>query len=397
MPFPPTLAASRRGFQVALVSLLALAACALAGVARADGPTPRTADPAQPVYDWGICYYMSYDNNLERCGAPILDMIRNGITKGNVVAAVQADFTDRDGMRRYSVTAGGVEEKRIRSEDSADEADVVAYLRWFASTFRCKRYVFTFLDHGGRLDEMCADEHPGKSGQEWMSGRALGEKLRAFRPALPGKWELLFLQQCGRGSMENLYSFRGTADYLMSSPVPVGAPNTYYTALHEWLAANPEATGDAVAAKIADEDRDYTIYTCLRTARLEELPRRLDAALAPLLACKKLAPPARRPRVIHPVGEPIYDARAWLAALAAANGVGADEVAAFFRWTRSELFTMVRVAPGQGPSTERLCGLSTFGPADADEAGRYAGLDLPAGSRLGDLWKALGVKTEPRP
>jgi hypothetical protein len=92
---------------------------------------------------------------------------------------------------------------------------------------------------------MCFDERPGPSGKNWMSGRILGQKLRDFKKEIQGRWELLFLQQCGRASLENLFCFRGTASFVMSSPiVEVGAPNTYYRSLHQWLAGAARATGE---------------------------------------------------------------------------------------------------------------------------------------------------------
>src|SRR5215208_5521660 len=72
-----------------------------------------------PTYDWGVAYYMSYDNNLEVHGPTIAGRIRDGITSGRTVAAVQADFRDPGGMRRYAIRASGVESTRVDSEDSA--------------------------------------------------------------------------------------------------------------------------------------------------------------------------------------------------------------------------------------------------------------------------------------
>lgn len=356
--------------------------------ARADGTDPTPPPP----YDWGVAYYMSYDNDLERCGPIIIDGIAQGVA-GRTVAAVQADFTDRKGMRRVTLRPGAPrEETAIETEDSADEDQAIAYLRWFATTFLCKRYVVTFLDHGGKLDEMCHDAAPATKGREWMSGRVLGEKLRALAKELPGRWELLFLQQCGRGSIENLYSFRGTAAFIMSSPIPVGAPNTYYTALHRWLAENPEATGGEVAARIAAEDDHYTIYTCLRSPALADLPARLDRAIAPLLDPKtRAAANVPRGRPIHPVGEPIVDAKAFLERLSkASGGAGEREIAEFFRWTREELFTAVTFHERAGTrARQQLCGLSIYAPATEAERARYAALDLYGASRLDDLWKKL--------
>jgi hypothetical protein len=348
------------------------------------------ADDA-PVYDWGIAYYMSYDNNLERCGKPIIKMIREGVTSEKVVAAVQADFTDPGGMHRYEISASGMKETKVDSEDSASEEQAIAYIEWFVKTFHCKHYIVTFLDHGGRIDEMCFDEHPGPSGKSWMSGRVLGEKMRGLEKTMDGRFELLFLQQCGRGSMENLYSFRGTAKHIMSSPVPVGAPNTYYAHLGKWLAEHPDATGAQAAAKIAETDEHYTIYTCLETKKLDELPKRLDAMLAPFLARQGLAAPAK-PEIIHPVGETIADAKSYFESVASVNSdTGAREVKDFFAWTRSGL--LEQVSFHRDGLEDRLCGLSVFVPQDRAEATRYQALDLYKETQLPALWKKLATRS----
>lgn len=350
-------------------------------------PGPARTDE-DPLYDWGVAYYMSYDNDLAAWGQPIIENIRRGVGSERTVAAVQADFTDEEGMRRYVITSKGMEEMRLASEDSADEAQVIEYLDWFVRMYPSKRYVITFLNHGGRLDDMCRDDRPGPSGKSWMSGRILGEQLRALKARMSGKWSLLFLQQCGRGSLENLYSFRGTADFILTSPLPVGAPNTYYTALHRWLAGSPEASGAAVAVKIAEEDRDYSLYSGLRTASLEELPKRLDAALAPILALEAPVAP-ERPSPIHNADEPIVDAASYLGRLADVNNAGRPEFDAFITWARTELLTFMKFRQNRMLWEGRLCGLSLFAAGTPEEARRYQALELYEASKLGALWDKL--------
>lgn len=378
----------RTGF-VALAALAALA-LALLPIARAQEtgkPDAKDGAAAEYPYDWGVAYFMSYDNNLEKCGEPIIGMIEKGVVGERTVAAVQADFSDLGGMHRITITPKGRSETRVDSDNSADEDVAIAYLEWFVKTYRCKRYVVTFLNHGGKIDDMCADDKPGTPGaKQWMSGHILGAKMRKLKEKMPGRFELLFLQQCGRGSVENLYSFRGTSDFIMSSPVPVGAPNTYYEAFHRFLSATPETTGDKLAEKIAAEDEHYTIYTCLRTEKLEELPKRIDAAIKPLVAKARLEP-AGKLRAIQPVGEPIVDAKTCLERLAANNSVDAQPIAAFFEWTRKDLFTMVRFQARSERMAGQLCGLSIFAPRNADEAARYAKLDLLKETKLPALWK----------
>src|SRR5688572_32166648 len=89
------------------------------GLAALAAAPARAADAVS--YDWGVAYFMSYDNNLEGCGKPILDGIKAGVAGERTIAAVQADFTDTGGMRRYVFGRGLAEETRIESEDSASE------------------------------------------------------------------------------------------------------------------------------------------------------------------------------------------------------------------------------------------------------------------------------------
>jgi hypothetical protein len=350
-------------------------------------PAPAADKAAPPPYDWGVAYYMSYDNNLDGNGPKIIRQIRRGVTSPRTVAAVQADFRDPGGMHRYTITSAGMDETRLVSDDSADEDEAIAYLDWFVQTFRCKRYIVVFMDHGGRLDQMCLDDHPDTKGKHWMSGRVLGAKLRQFKERVPGRWELLFLQQCGRGSLENLYSFRGTADFVLSSPLTISAPQSYFTALHQWLGETPEATGEEVAARISAVEEGYTVYTCVRTAKLEELPRRLDVALEPFVSCEKLSAPDRPPVIYHSDG--LVDLKVYLERLARGNRAGGSEVTAFWKWVRDELCAEVRFHKKKAKTAERLCGLSFYVPATQEEAERYRQLDLYKDSRLAELWKKL--------
>jgi len=373
-----------RHLAAATLISLALAAC------RATPAEPAPLNPEKAgaaVYDWGVAYYLSYDNDLEKAGPVILKQIREGVVAEKTVAAVQADYTDTGGMHRYVITPKGVTATRVASDDSASEEQALQYLEWFVKTYPCRRYVVIFLNHGGRLDELCLDEEPDTEGKFWMSGKVLGEKLRQFKTKMPGRWELLFFQQCGRGSLENLYSFRGTADFVMSSPVNVGSPNSYYGTVHKWLGVTPEATGDEVAAKIAEADRDFTVYSCVRAAKLEELPKRLNQMLAPFVSRPDLTRFPVAAGIYKESGEELRDAKTFFERLADSNQAGATEVAAFIKWTDEELCTHVWRQKKAPAAARSLCGLSLFVPDSAAEARRYSGLDFYRDSSLPALWE----------
>lgn len=356
----------------------------------AESDTPALAvSVAEPPCDWGVAYWMSYDNDLETFGKQIISEIRSGIISANTVAAVQADFTDPGGMYRIVIQSTGMTQTRLTSDDSANEDQVIDYLNWFVKTFPCKHYIVTFLDHGGGLDEMSRDDHPDTPGKFWLSGQVMGEKLRAFAQTVPGKWELLFLQQCGRGSLENLYSFRGTANFIMSSPTPLFPPNSYYTAFHRWLSQSPGTDGKAIAAKIAQFDVGYTMYTCLRTRALDELPGRFNLVLLSFLGTEHLDPPWGLVGVYSSNGESLMDAKSYLDRLSASNRLDASAVVSFFTWVNQELFVGTWLQPQRESSAGPLCGLTLYAAWSYPQVDRYARLDFYQKTRLSQLWTKL--------
>ena len=239
-----------------LASLLALAlmvAVSAPVVAEEDKP----ASPAEEVkadapkeWEWVFFYYMAYDNNLEGCGRPILDMLKDGITTDNVAVVTFADFTDRDGMKRYEATKGEEKLTALKTEDSGDEATLKSQLEWTRDNYKAKRYAVVFLDHGGKLSEMSNDGGPGPSKREWLHAVKVADVLSAWRKTLPGKLELVFLQQCGKGALENYHAFKATAPYVMASQTVVGAPNYYYTDMVKDICAKPDVDGKTLAELI---------------------------------------------------------------------------------------------------------------------------------------------------
>src|SRR4051794_16719157 len=78
-----------------------------------DWPGGAADSARDDVYDWGVAYFMSYDNDLEIHGEPIIDRIARGVRAENTVAAVQADFKDSGGMHRVVIRGSGVSRTRI--------------------------------------------------------------------------------------------------------------------------------------------------------------------------------------------------------------------------------------------------------------------------------------------
>ncbi len=363
-----------------LIGALAILAVAAGGPAQ---------EAAKPELEWLLIYYMSYDNNLEGCGPVILDGLQEGAKEGPLAVTVLADFRDRDGLRRIVLSPEGRQERKLETDNSASESVLEEYVAWAAKSFPAKRYAVVFLDHGGELDEMSGE---GIS-KKWLSARKVGPLLRKFREDVGGKVELVFLQQCGRGSIDNLYNFRGAGAAVMASQTSVGAPNTYYAPTLRWLAKHPASGGIDLARRIMQDDEHYTNYVCVRGEALGELPKRIDPLVDVLL-------PKEGGELVAPKGvracfggrgrgtESNYDLLGWLDAAFEANERPKEELSKFDTWVREKLVEHHQFREG-AERGRAWCGVSLFVPKTGALRERYKDYPLYQDSRLDDLWNAM--------
>ncbi len=371
------------------LTALALALAALATPARADDTAART-------YDWALVYYMAYDNNLEPCGRPILDMLAKGVTSEKVVVTCQADFTDQEGMRRYTITTAGEREERVEGEGSAEEETLRDYLEWVRATYPAKRLALVFLNHGGRLGQMSADDNPGREGgQKWLEVHETSRVVATWREAVKkdgGEVELCFLQQCGKGTLENYYGFRDSARVIMGSQTVVGAPNYYYEKAIQWACANPQGTGEELAAKIREFEPPnmYTTYSAFREAALEELPAKLAPVLAPLVSKDTVTiPRGLRACFDQPPDELFVDGLALLEGLYTANEVERAPLDTFAAWVREELICGHRVSPARERVAGSWCGFSIYVPRSVRALMRYEHYPIYHDTDLDELTRKL--------
>lgn len=367
-----------------LLSLACLCLLVVSASVRADDA------PEAKTWEWAFVYYMAYDNNLEHCGRPILDMLQKGITSDNVAVVTFADFRDRDGMIRYEQSKEGEKETRLKTEASAHESTVKECLDWTRENYKAKRYALIFLNHGSRLSEMSHDEYPGvENGQNWLHAVKVANVISDWRKSLDGGLELVFIQQCGKGALENYHAFRHTAPYVMASQTVVGAPNYYYTDALKAICVKPDVDGKAVAALFKQHETNnmYTTYTTLSAKALADAPEKLNAVHKPLLALEEFKKPTllpqfrRGPRQLEATqaqmcfqparDEYFVDGLALLNALYAANELEREPLEAFAKWVKEELITEHRVSPLRESMAGSWCGFSLYVPANKAALERY--------------------------
>jgi hypothetical protein len=379
-------AAVARSWALALAAFLA---CACAG-----------EPPARPPLEWLFIFHLPDDNDLDRHAERIEGEIRAGLSGDRVAATLLVDRAGGGGLRRVALAGGRlVSEEVLETDDSAAPAVLDDYLRWAVRTHPARRYALCLLGHGGRLDEVALDTGPPSEagdGPRWASATAMGETIRRWRGSLgEGDLELLVLQQCGRATIEGLYSFRGAADVVVASETFVGAPNTYYRHVLGRLSSRPRMNAGEVALAILDTERDAAALAVLDGRALADLPREADALADALLPADggRLARPERQLATYGSGGEVTYDLCTFAAELAERNGRGGDPaVERQLRWFGETLVTARRSRDLSFPGVDReWCGVSTFVPWRPDALRAYDALPFYRASR----WRGLIERLEP--
>lgn len=370
----------------ALLSSFALGAALLATIPAAGQSTEDAK------LEWTVLYVMSYDNNLDHCADPINQGLERGAINDKVAVAVLEDRLGQDGLKRIVYRNKTKTVEKLDSEDITSPEGLKAFLEWGQKSLPAKRYALVFLNHGGRLNQMCVDNYTGNSRRpKWMSAFHAGPVIRGWSAGLKdAKLELLFLQQCGRGSIENLFNFRDCADYVLASQLVVGAPNTYYAATVQGLCKKPAVTGEQLGRTIMELDRHYTTYVLVNGRKLSEFGSKIRPVVKAFTSKDKLNRPENLRQCFDAGDERNDDLKAFLSKLSEANdGAAKKEIEAFTTWMDEELITSHRFRRPRDAQRLGWTGLSTYRCASPRLFSRYAKLPIYTKTPWGSLMTAL--------
>lgn len=357
---------------------------------------------ADSPYDWVIIYYMPYDNDYSSYGEKIINELEKGITNPRIAVVVQADFKDEvsKGMQRIILRCNQEREiinhKKL-SDNSADENEFHEYLKWvIGRKWVVNNYAIIFLGKGGDLDSICLDKNPKKinnpntkSEGAWMSAHQAGRycKIANGKDNLDGRVKLLFLQQSGRGCLQNIYSFVDSAEYIMTSPLDVIPPNSYYEKMIEELSDNPKISIKELFRVIMDNDDDENVYTLIHNSELKKLPDRLlpllDAIEENIIYIQPLNIPRTLKKIFPPLksdgtkysDEEYFDLSAFLSEIKKAKNISlTKEVKAFSKWYKDDLIVDSNQYYKNG--TVKQPELSLFIPLNESQSKRYTSLPI---------------------
>ncbi|HEY9829896.1 MAG TPA: clostripain-related cysteine peptidase, partial [Stenomitos sp.] len=271
------------------------------------------------------------------------------------------------------------------------------YLNWARSQFQAKKWVIVFLGHGGRLDEISPDEHPipgVSSATQWINIQKLSNILANFNHQVDNRVELFFFQNCNKGTIEVNYTFRNTAKYTLSSQLQLGAPNSYYEPLLQFIGRNPEIDGGQLASKIMEfEAKDmYQSYTAVNNRAFDELPTKINPVIELILSSNIKTIKLSELKTYTYMGDRFVDLVAFFQAITKQVGIEPKKYQKFLEFFNNSLIYRVQKTGtmlGSSTQYQNLSGLGMLFPRSRSELEKYRYLQVFSDLKLVKLFDAI--------
>jgi hypothetical protein len=349
------------------------------------------------LYDWVILYWMPYDNNLSRFEMPIIEMLAKAVKDDNIFVLVQSDFPGDKQLSRRIIKKDSIDVQQVDTGDSANEQVFAQYLDWARSQFKAKKWAIVFLGHGGSLDEISPDENPQpgfSTDIKWMSYKNLQNVIYRFNQRVNNSLELLFFQNCFKGTIETHYTFQDVSKYTLSSQLLLGAPNYYYESLFEFLGKHPQIDGGLLAAKIMEFERDdmYNSYTVTNNGYIKQLPKVLNPLIDAIAASKPTKVQLNELNINLYANEQFVDIIELFKKITIPSPQTQKLYQSFVDFLQTKIIYKYKGGGSLYPASDRttnLCGLNIWLPLNQKQLEKYGYLQIFTDVKLIKLYNAV--------
>ncbi len=310
---------------------------------------------------------------------------------------VQSDFPGEKQLSRRVIKKDSVDVQLVNTGDSADEQIFAEYLDWARSQFKAKKWAIVFLGHGGSLDEISPDNNhqPGLTTSiKWMSYKNLKNVIYQFNQRVNNRLELLFFQNCYKGTIETHYTFQDVSKYTLSSQLLLGAPNFYYELLFEFLGKHPQIDGGQLAAKIMEFERDdmYNSYTVTNNSYIKQLPKVLNPLIDAIAADKPNKVQLNELNIRPYMNEQFVDIIELFQKICISSPQTQKLYQSFADFIQTKIIYKYKGGGSLYPAFDRptnLCGLNIWLPLDQKQLEKYGYLQVFTDVKLIKLYNAV--------
>lgn len=257
-------------------------------------PTSRTK--------WGMLLYLAGDNDAAvfMDDTPYIGALWRLARAGpnpNVTVVALFDGPEADDTQRVILRPNGTIEKDFPEEvNTGDPQTLVDFVRWGMEQADADRYYLSIADHADAIDGIAFDTTSGP--EERLTNIELRSALMQITEGGSRPIDILHLDGCLMGTVENAYQLRGVADTVIASAYLGWSVFAYeeYRGLIGSTTEPKQLAGDIAetyAALVAERELPYTIVA-LDLAGIDQVAQRIATLTNRLLAYARTAPANRQ-------------------------------------------------------------------------------------------------------
>jgi hypothetical protein len=227
-----------------------------------------------------------------------------------------------------------------------------------------------------------------------MNTKKLSDILANFNREVENRVELVFFQNCNKGTIETIYTFRDTAKYTLSSQILLGAPNYYYEPVFQFLGRHPEINGGQLAEKIMEfEPRDmYYSYTVTNNDAVGKLSEKINPLIDSILSADTKSISKSEFETYTYIDEQFVDVVSFFQTITKRAGAAQQKCNEFLEFFKQSMIYKLEqngTLLGSSSKHQTLSGLGMFLPTSRQELEKYRYLQVYSDLKLAELFDAI--------
>jgi photosystem II stability/assembly factor-like uncharacterized protein len=226
---------------------------------------------------WLLMYYLAGDNDRDVAINNMLRGLKQYENRPAFNIAIMYDAKSPNDSMYYYI---GDHTNFVKKQelDSGDPLTLIDFVQWAKSILPSDHTALILYDHGSlthAMQDINDNPDPNTNKYSIMKVNELGNALNTLVNQ-GGKFDVLFMETCLMGSIEDAYQFRAISDYYVASEneLWMGPITDYLDKIKS--TTNPEELSVLMALYYADFSRKYSLPFTISVARMSNLSALID-------------------------------------------------------------------------------------------------------------------------
>lgn len=182
-----------------------------------------------PLPPWTLMFYLDGDNDLAPTYSPIIQQLQRAATNSNVTIVALWDSSGSGDSVYYKFKTSGFDVTPQGELNMSNPTTLVNFVNWARTNYPAQHYALLLDNHGSGVTGGLVDD---TSASAKMRVPQLGAALNTITTGGADKIDVLVMNMCLMGMIEDAYEVRNSVNYYVASE---NVQWTYSTGYHTYV------------------------------------------------------------------------------------------------------------------------------------------------------------------